>query len=144
MLNCIWTSNAALCALQGSLEQQLLLLRAGREAEMRAHQIQALEATVAKAVLSSITSSVCSAASFLLQHHAALQPLLTIDWSQQRLQPAAAAAAADVDQPCTASAKSEWAADQQNCINDPIPKANQLHASRAQARTACWRLQYAC
>lgn len=31
-----------------------------------------------------------------------------------------------------------------DCINDPVPKANQLHASRAQARTACWRLQYAC
>ena len=48
--------------------------------------MQALEATVARAVLSSTTSSICSAAGFLLQHRAALQPLLAGDCPQQGLQ----------------------------------------------------------
>ena len=75
--------------MQGSLEDQLVQLKAKREADMRSCQVKALEATVSRALLSSIAASICSAAAFLLPHQAALQPLLCPHRPQQQAQPAA-------------------------------------------------------
>ena len=78
--------------MQGSLEDQVVQLSVKHKADMRTCQVKALEATVSRALLSSIAASICSAAAFLLPHQAALQPLLCLHSLQQQAQPAATSA----------------------------------------------------
>ena len=73
--------------LQGSLEDQVVQLKAKHEAAMRSCQVKALEATVSRALLSSVAASTCSAAALLLPHQAALQPLLCPHSPHQQGQP---------------------------------------------------------